>query len=95
MSGKVTTRQLFEASALWAAGYTITDMAQEVGVGYNTMWSLIDREREMFPPRRHHIDWWSEQLEKVEGIPAPAAAARLGCCKNTILYWRRKLEHDS
>lgn len=76
---------------MWDAGCTIDEISDATGISRWTIVSFMRRYRETFPSRRHHADWWREQLGKVEGLPSQQVAIRLGCSYETVHRWRRRL----
>ena len=87
----MTTGKLEQLRAMWDAGWMIADMAETAGMPYNSVWTVIERNRGKFPHRRHHIGWWRARLARLDGLTSAQAAARLGCSMTTVKYWRAKV----
>lgn len=90
----MTTKTLMMLSDMWKRGLGPDEMAEALGMNKWSIWTYIQRHRDLFPHRRHHIDWWRERLKDAEGLNGVQAARKLGVSEHTVSYWRRRVADD-
>lgn len=90
----MTTKTLMMLAEMWGRGLEVGDMADAVGMNKWSLWTYVQRHRDMFPNRRHHLEWWVERLKEVDGLNGAQAARRLGVSEHTVSYWRRRVADD-
>lgn len=91
MSHVLRTSHVSLMRTMWDAGCTIDEISEATGINRWTIVSHIQRNRDQFPNRKHHADWWRERLGRCEGLSSQQAADRLGCTYETTHRWRGRL----
>lgn len=88
------TSQVATVRRMWAEGATYAEMSSATGVPIATLGMHIRSHKDEFEPRKHHLEWWREQLATVEGLPCRQAAAIIGTTGRTVCYWRNRIKEE-
>ena len=87
----MTTRMLAPAVEMWEHGATIAHMAKQLDVNRHTLASYIRKNRDLFPNRRHHADWWRSVFAECDGMTDKEIGKRYGVTESAVSKWRREL----
>lgn len=71
----MNTTNYIKLCELWERGVETEDIAKELGISVSTIRIYIHRHRDEFPHRRHHVEWWAENMQYMEPLDTKA----LGC----------------
>ena len=88
------TSQLVAIRRMWGEGATYAEMSEATGLPTATISWHVQHHRDEFPTRKHHIEWWAEQLATVEGLTCSKAAEALGTSRFSISKWRRRVAQE-
>lgn len=69
----------------------LRQMAEKLGVNRHTLASYIRKNRELFPNRRHHADWWRTVFAECDGMADKEIGKRHGATESAVSKWRRDL----
>lgn len=85
------TSQFATLRRMYANGASYMDMSAATGVSMGGIAFYITQHRDEFPYRKHHIDWWREHLQGLEGLSSRDAAEVLGVTHKAVCHWRNRI----